>query len=104
MESFLETVYGDRHFATGAQRQQFTGAVTAWHEAVISVERGASAFLPDLSAAARLGVTESALKAVVYRLRCRYGELFREEIAHTVSRPEEVEDEIRHLLAVLREE
>ena len=52
-------------------------------------------------AAARLGVTEPALKAVVYRLRCRYGELFREEIAHTVARPEEVVEEIRHLLAVL---
>ena len=57
---------------------------------------------PFAETAARLGVTESALKAVVYRLRCRYGELFREEIAHTVSQPEEIEDEIRHLLAVLR--
>lgn len=57
---------------------------------------------PFAETAARLGVTESALKAVVYRLRCRYGELFREEIAHTVERPEEVEEEIRHLLAVLR--
>lgn len=56
---------------------------------------------PFAQAAARLGVTESALKAVVYRLRCRYGDLFREEIAHTVGRPEEVEEEIRHLLAVL---
>jgi RNA polymerase sigma-70 factor (ECF subfamily) len=57
---------------------------------------------PFASAASRLGVSEAALKAVVYRLRCRYGEIFREEIAHTVGRPEEVEEEIRHLLAVLR--
>jgi len=56
---------------------------------------------PFAQTAARLGTTESALKAVVYRLRCRYGELFREEIAHTVERPEEVEEEIRHLLGVL---
>ena len=56
---------------------------------------------PFAQTAARLGVTESALKAVVYRLRCRYGELFREEIAHTVEGPEEVEEEIRHLLSVL---
>jgi len=61
-------------------------------------EKGAA---PFAETAARLGVTESALKAVVYRLRCRYGELFRQEIAHTVERPEEVEEEIRHLLAVL---
>lgn len=57
---------------------------------------------PFAQTAAQLGVTESALKAMVYRLRCRYGEIFREEIAHTVSEPEEIEDEIRHLLAVLR--
>ena len=57
---------------------------------------------PFAETAVRLGVTESALKAVVYRLRCRYGELFHQEIAHTVERPEEVEAEIRYLLAVLR--
>lgn len=56
---------------------------------------------PFAEAAARLGVTEAALKAVVYRLRCRYGEVFRDEIAQTVEQPEDVEEEIRHLLAVL---
>jgi len=56
---------------------------------------------PFAAAAARLGVTESALKSAVYRLRCRYGELFRAEIAQTVSEPGEVESEIRHLLAAL---
>lgn len=56
---------------------------------------------PFAQTAARLNVTEAALKSVVYRLRCRYGEIFREEIARTVEQPQEVEDEIRHLLAVL---
>lgn len=56
---------------------------------------------PFAQTAAKLGVTEPALKAVVYRLRVRYGEIFREEIAHTVEKPEEVEEEIRHLLAIL---
>ena len=56
---------------------------------------------PFAQAAARLGVTEAALKAVVYRLRCRYGELFRDEIARTISADENVESEMRHLLAVL---
>ena len=37
------------------------------------------------------------------RLRQRYGELFAEEIAQTVDHPEEVDDEIRHLLSVLEE-
>ncbi len=57
--------------------------------------------VPFAQSAARLGVTEAALKSVVYRLRCRYGEIFREEIAHTVEHPGEVEAEIRHLLEVL---
>jgi RNA polymerase sigma-70 factor (ECF subfamily) len=56
---------------------------------------------PFADTAAKLGVTTSALNAVVFRLRRRYRELFREEIAHTVARPQEVEDEIRHLLSIL---
>jgi RNA polymerase sigma-70 factor (ECF subfamily) len=52
-------------------------------------------------AAARLGLSESATKSAIYRLRRRYGALFSEEIAQTVERPEEVDDEIRHLLAAL---
>jgi hypothetical protein len=37
----------------------------------------------------------------VQRLRRRYGRLFREEIAHTLADPVEVEDELRHLRAVI---
>lgn len=51
--------------------------------------------------AARLGVTESALKSVVHRMRRHYAELFRDEVAQTVSDPAEVEAEIRHMFAVL---
>lgn len=35
------------------------------------------------------------------RMRRRYQGLFREEIAHTVSSPEEIEDELRHLCEVM---
>jgi RNA polymerase sigma factor (sigma-70 family) len=52
--------------------------------------------------ALKLETTEPALKMAVLRLRRRYGELLREEIAHTVRGPEEVEDELRDLRAVLR--
>jgi DNA-directed RNA polymerase specialized sigma24 family protein len=52
-------------------------------------------------AAAQLGLPEGTFKAAVYRLKRRYGELVREEIAHTVDRPEEIDDELRHLMAVL---
>ncbi|MGA2864130.1 MAG: sigma factor [Verrucomicrobiota bacterium] len=54
---------------------------------------------PDL--AAQFGVTEAALKMRVQRLRHRYQRLLREEIAQTVTSPEEVEDEIRHLFSIL---
>src|SRR5262245_20082742 len=52
-------------------------------------------------AAKRVGLSKSATKSAIYRLRQRYGELFAEEIAQTVTRPEDVDDEIRHLLTVL---
>ena len=47
--------------------------------------------------AGRLGISEGALKMAVSRLRRRYGELLRREIARTVGNPEEVEDELRAL-------
>ncbi|MBI3417971.1 MAG: sigma-70 family RNA polymerase sigma factor [Verrucomicrobia bacterium] len=51
--------------------------------------------------AARVGTTPGAVKVAMHRLRQRYGELLRAEVGHTVARPEEVDDEIRHLLAAL---
>jgi RNA polymerase sigma-70 factor (ECF subfamily) len=47
--------------------------------------------------AARLGMSEGAVKVAVHRLRRRYRELLQEEIGHTVSSAEEIEDEIRCL-------
>lgn len=47
--------------------------------------------------AAALGMTEGAVKVAVHRLRRQFRDLVREEIADTVSTPEEVRDEIRHL-------
>lgn len=51
--------------------------------------------------AAALGMSEGAVKVAVHRLRERYRELIRAEIAETVATPAEVEDELRHLLAAL---
>jgi len=53
------------------------------------------------SAARRLNMNEGAVRMAVHRLRQRYGELFREEVAHTVADPSEIEDEMRHLRKVL---
>lgn len=48
------------------------------------------------------GMTENAVKQACHRLRQRYRQLLREEIAHTVMVPGDIEDELRHLIAVLR--
>lgn len=50
---------------------------------------------------ARLGLSETAVKVSVHRLRQRYIELLREEIAHTVRRPEEIEEEMHYLFQVV---
>lgn len=52
--------------------------------------------------AAQLGMTENAVRQAFHRFRQRYQSLLREEIAHTVATPGDVEDELRHLIAVVR--
>lgn len=51
--------------------------------------------------AARLGLSEPAVKSAIHRLRRRYGQLLREAIADTVAAEADIEDEIRHLFAAL---
>ena len=51
--------------------------------------------------AADLGMTENAVRQAFYRFRQRYQSLLREEIAHTVATPGDIEDELRHLIAVI---
>lgn len=67
--------------------------------------RGVLAGDPDAPSyadvAARLGSTEGAARVAAHRLRRRYGELLRGEIASTVVEPAEIEDEIRDLFAAL---
>jgi len=52
-------------------------------------------------AAAGLGMTQGAVGVAVHRLRQRYGELVRAEIAHTVANPAEIEDEMRYLIQLM---
>ncbi len=61
--------------------------------------RGAST-----AAAEKLGKSPGAFKVAVHRLRRRYGEAVRAEIADTVSSAEEVDDEVQHLLRALRDD
>jgi RNA polymerase sigma-70 factor (ECF subfamily) len=52
--------------------------------------------------AAQLGMTANAVRQAFHRFRQRYQLLLREEIAHTVATPGDIEDELRHLIAVIR--
>jgi RNA polymerase sigma factor (sigma-70 family) len=52
--------------------------------------------------AAEMQMTENAVKQAFHRLRHRYRQLLHEEIAHTVAVPDDVEDELRHFIAVLQ--
>ena len=54
-------------------------------------------------AAAELGMQEGAVKVAAHRMRTRYRELIRAEIAQTVESPEHIDDEIRRLFEVLAE-
>jgi len=58
--------------------------------------------IPYAEVAGKLGTTEGAVKVAVHRLRKRYRALLREEIAHTVASPSEIDEEIRHLFAAFR--
>lgn len=53
-------------------------------------------------AARHLGLSQGAVKSAIHRLRQRYQELIREEIAQTVTSMAEIDEEIRYLLAVIR--
>jgi RNA polymerase sigma-70 factor (ECF subfamily) len=57
---------------------------------------------PQTEVAAQLGLSEGALRVAVHRMRRRYRELVRDEIAPTVAAEDEIEDEIRHLMIALR--
>jgi len=56
---------------------------------------------PYAQMGAELNMTVVAVKVTVHRLRHRYRNLLREEIAHTVADSAEIDDEIRHLIRVM---
>ena len=56
---------------------------------------------PYTTLAREMNTSEGALKVAIHRLRKRYRELFRQEIADTVADPADVESELRYLAGVL---
>ncbi len=49
-----------------------------------------------------LDMTEGAVKVAAHRMRQRYREILKNEVAKTLARPDEAEDEIRYLIAAVR--
>jgi len=62
---------------------------------------GEESSIPYSQVAETLGTTEGALKVAVHRLRRRFREVLHDEIAQTVSHPDQIQDEIRFLTAVV---
>lgn len=83
------------------QREYAAAGKAEWFDLLKTVlwgERGEFGY-PKI--AAELGSTEGAVKVAVHRLRARYREALRQEVANTLARAEDVDDELRHLLAAL---
>jgi RNA polymerase sigma-70 factor (ECF subfamily) len=62
---------------------------------------GTSAGRPYKQIAAELEMSESAVKVMVHRMRRRFGELLRREVARTLNDPDDVDEEIRYLFDLL---
>jgi len=92
LEQALDKLQGECHAAHKDELfERMKGTLTGESDAVSYADLGA-----------RLKMSEGAVKVAAHRLRQRYGELVREEIAQTVSSQGELDEEIRHLFAVLR--
>jgi DNA-directed RNA polymerase specialized sigma24 family protein len=86
----------------GRLRQEFVAADRAGEfEHLKTFLTADHATIPYAELAVMLGQPESALRVAVHRLRRRFRELFRLEIAQTVASPAEIDAELRHLLAAL---
>src|SRR5439155_492447 len=75
------------------------GELFDWLKQLLPDEPGAPS---RAEIAARLGMTENAVRQAFHRFRHRYHVLLREEIGHTVAIASDIEDELRHLIDVLR--
>ena len=86
----------------GRLRAEHTASGRAdWFEALAPCLAGRVADAPQAGVAARLGLSEPAVRVAIHRLRKRYRDLLREEVAQTVALPEEIDAELRHLMAVV---
>jgi RNA polymerase sigma-70 factor (ECF subfamily) len=86
----------------GALRREYelTGRLTLFEELRGSLS-GDRDQRSHLELGEQLGMSEGAVKVAVHRLRKRYGELLRAEIARTMNGPGDIDAEIRYLIEIL---
>ena len=86
----------------GCLRHEMVGAgQEARYERLSGFLTGEARGLRYREVADGLGMTEGAVKVAVHRMRLRFGELLRSEVAQTLDDPEHVDEEIRALFAAL---
>ena len=83
----------EAEFVQRGQKQEF--------EVLRAFLPGKSASLSYDDAAVELGLSLSAMKAAIHRLRQRFREVLRSAVARTVSAPHEVDEELRYLGSLL---
>jgi RNA polymerase sigma factor (sigma-70 family) len=102
----------DRRWALTVLDRAF-GALAKEHESAAKVDQlqvlkpwlmGESSGLSQGAAASQLGLNEGAVKVAIHRLRRRFRDLVKAEIAETLRNPEQVENELACLISALREE
>ncbi len=85
-------------------KQEFVAAgKSELYEQLNALEMGEETGHTYAEVGQRLGMSVDAIKSAVVRLRRRYGELLRQEIAQTVATASEIDQEIRHLMAAIAE-
>jgi RNA polymerase sigma-70 factor (ECF subfamily) len=83
------------------RQEQIAAGKETWFDLLSARLTGDAETQPYAELAVQLGVTEAVVKMTLHRLRRRYGELLRLEVAQTVLTPGEIDQELRHLLSVL---
>jgi RNA polymerase sigma-70 factor (ECF subfamily) len=83
-----------REYESAGQAERFTAL-----EPVLSSARSSEGYT---ELATRLNLTVNGVKAAVRRMRHRFRDLLQSEVADTVENPSEVDDEMNHLFAILR--
>jgi RNA polymerase sigma-70 factor (ECF subfamily) len=83
------------------QEYQTAGNATLFEKlkSLLTDEPGSAS---QASIASELSMTENAVKQALHRLRQRYRVVLRDEIADTVAMPTDIEDELRHFIAILQ--